>query len=913
MRLPELLPLLRRPAIALCLITIAWTMAASGAALPPYKDPQAPMQKRVDDLVSRMTLDEKISQLMNASPAVERLGVPAYNWWNEALHGVARAGRATVFPEAIGLAATWDQKLMLRVATAISDEGRAKHNEFVRRGKRNIYQGLTFWSPNINLFRDPRWGRGMETYGEDPYLTGTMAVQFIRGLQGDDPKYLKTVATAKHFAVHSGPESERHTFDARVSETDLRDTYLAQFEMAIKEGGAYSVMCAYNSLDGLPACANPALLTGILRGEWKFKGYVVSDCGAITDIYETHKAAPDAVHGTPRAVKAGTDLTCGREFWALLPAVQQGLINESEIDSALKRLLLARFKLGEFDPPAMVPFTKIPYSVNDSAEHKALALETARKSIVLLKNDDGLLPLSKTGKTIAVIGPNADDMNVMLGNYNGDPSAPVTPLQGIRRKLGPGAKVLYARGSDQAENMPVYEVVPGSALFTSDGKDRKHGLKGEYFATANFDSKLPRIQRDNFFVPGKMVTIADPKPVLTRIDAKIDFQWWDGTPDPRIPDDDIGVRWTGFLAPPVTGTYRLGGYGFNAWEIYLDGKQVAHFNNIHERSYDYGMVELQAGKLYPITVQLHNYLNDANMQLVWAVPGKDYAQEALETAKKADVVALFLGLSPRLEGEEMKVQVEGFSGGDRISLDLPKMQDDLLHRIVELNKPTVLVLLNGSAVAVNWARDHVKSIVELWYPGQAGGSAIADVLFGDYNPAGRLPVTFYKSADQLPPFTDYAMKGRTYRYFQGEPLFPFGYGLSYTRFSYRNLSVPEEVPAGSEIKLSVEVENSGKVAGEEVVQLYVKNASGGENAPIRSLEGFQRIALKPGEKKQVEFTLAAHQLSAIGADSKRAITPSQYEISVGGKQPGFQGALDAATTEVLTKSVRLTGAPQLLD
>ncbi len=871
------------------------------------------MQRRVDDLVSRMTLDEKISQLMSASPAVERLGVPAYNWWNEALHGVARAGRATVFPEAIGLAATWDQKLMLRVATAISDEGRAKHNEFVRLGKRNIYQGLTFWSPNINLFRDPRWGRGMETYGEDPYLTGKLAVQFIRGLQGNDPKYLKTVATAKHFAVHSGPESERHTFDAKVSEADLRDTYLAQFEMAIKEGGAYSVMCAYNRLAGEPACANPRLLTGILRDEWKFKGYVVSDCGAITDIYTTHKAAPNAEQGTASAVKAGADLTCGQEFRALAPAVKQGLIQESEIDTALKRLLLARFKLGEFDPPALVPFTKIPYRANDSAEHKALALETARKSIVLLKNDGGLLPLSKTGMTIAVIGPNADDVDVMLGNYNGDPSAPVTPLQGIRRKLGPGAMVLYARGSDQAENMPVYEVVPTSALFTTNGPDRKPGLKGEYFATANFDPKLPRVHRDSFFVPGKLATLADPKPVLTRIDPKVDFQWWDGSPDPRIPDDDIGVRWSGYLAPPVTGTYRLGGYGFNAWEIYLDGKQVARFNNIHERSYDYGTVELQAGKLYPITVQLHNYLNDANMQLVWAVPGKDYPQEAIETAKKADVVALFLGLSPRLEGEEMKVQVEGFSGGDRISLDLPKLQDDLLHRIVGLNKPTVLVLMNGSAVAVNWARDHVKSIVELWYPGQAGGNAIADVLFGDYNPAGRLPVTFYKSADQLPPFTDYAMQGRTYRYFKGEPLFPFGYGLSYTKFSYGKLDVPQEVAAGADVKLSVEVQNSGKVTGEEVVELYVRNTAADDSAPIRSLQGFERVMLRPGEKKQLQFILTARQLSAIGADNKREVTPGEYEISVGGKQPGFHGLLDAATTEVITKSIGLTGAAKILD
>jgi beta-glucosidase len=410
-----------------------------------------------------------------------------------------------------------------------------------------------------------------------------------------------------------------------------------------------------------------------------------------------------------------------------------------------------------------------------------------------------------------------------------------------------------------------------------------------------------------------MVTVADPKPVLTRIDAKIDFQWWDGTPDPRIPDDDIGVRWTGFLAPPVTGTYRLGGYGFNAWEITLDGKQVAHFNNIHERSYDYGTVDLQAGKLYPITVQLHNYLNDANMQLVWAVPGKDYTREALETAKKADVVALFLGLSPRLEGEEMKVPVEGFAGGDRISLNLPKIQDELLRAIAGLNKPTVLVLMNGSAVAVNWAKDNVKSIVELWYPGQAGGTAIADVLFGAYNPAGRLPVTFYKSAEQLPPFTDYSMKGRTYRYFQGEPLFPFGYGLSYTKFTYRNLHMPVEAQAGADVKVSVEVENTGKLAGEEVVQLYVKNLGGGETAPIRSLEGFQRIALKPGEKKLVEFTLAARRFSSTGTDNERTVTPGQYEISVGGKQPGFHGLLDAATTEVITKSIRVTGGAFALD
>ena len=915
MRLQKSNSSLRLSALAAYLAALTCALVAPGADLSLYKDPKAAIEKRVDDLVSRMTLEEKVAQLMSNAPAIARLDVPAYNWWNECLHGVARAGRATVFPETIGLAATWDTDLALRVATAISDEGRAKHHEFVRQGKRNIYQGLTFWTPNINLFRDPRWGRGMETYGEDPYLTGKMAAHFIKGLQGNDPKYLKTVATAKHYAVHSGPESGRHSFDAAVSESDLRDTYLPQFEMAIKEGGAFSVMCSYNRVDGAPACASPRLLQQIMRDEWKFPGYVVSDCGAIGDIWEGHKFTATAEEGSSRAVKAGTDLACGGEYTALLPAVKQGLIKESEIDVSVKRLFLARFKLGMFDPQELVPYSRIPYNVNDSVAHKALALEAVRKSIVLLKNEDGLLPLKKSVKTIAVIGPNADDVNVMLGNYNGDPSSPVTPLEGIRRKLGPGAKVLYARGSDLAENMPVYEVVPTSALFTSDGADRRPGLKAEYFDQADFDGKPHSTQEHTFAKTGHAL-VQDPaklKPVLTRIDPKIDFQWWDGTPDPRIPNDDIGVRWTGFLAPPVSGSYRLGGYGFNAWEITLDGKPVAQFNNIHERSYEYGSVELQAGKLYPITVQLHNFLNDANMQLVWAIPGKDYAQEAIETAKKADVVTLFLGLSPRLEGEEMKVQVEGFSGGDRVSLDMPKMQEELLKRIVELNKPTVLVLMNGSALAINWAHDNVKAIVELWYPGQAGGAAIADVLFGDYNPAGRLPVTFYKSAADLPAFTEYSMKGRTYRYFHGEPLFPFGYGLSYTKFTLANTHAPAQAVAGDDVKLSIEVQNSGAMAGEEVVQLYVRNVNGGETVPIRTLQGFQRIALKPGEKKQVEFTVTARQFSSTGADNRRVVFPGDYEISVGGQQPGFSGALNASTSAVFTKSVRLTGDKHFLD
>src|ERR1700691_5454258 len=816
-----------------------------------YKDPTQPLEKRVDDLLSRMTLEEKASQLLSASPAIERLGVPAYDWWNECLHGVARAGRATVFPETIGVAATWDTGLVLRMATAISDEARAKHHEFVRRGKHGIYQGLTFWTPNINLFRDPRWGRGMETYGEDPYLTSRMAVQFIRGLEGDDPRYLKTVATAKHYAVHSGPESSRHVFDAVVSETDLRDSYLPHFEAAIQEGGAFSVMCAYNSVDGLPACANPRLLGDILRNEWGFHGYVVSDSGAIGDIHQGHKAAKTAVEGVAMAVKAGTDLDCGLEYENVVPAVREGLMTEKDVDTALRRLLTARFKLGMFDPPEMVRWARIPCSVNDSAEHRKLALEVARKSIVLLKNEGGVLPLNRRTKTIAVIGPNADSVEVLLGNYNGQPSHPVTPLAGIREKVGPGTRVLYARGSDLADGMPLFETIPVGALFTSNSADRHAGLRGEYFGAAAFNGRAYFSQA---FVSQAMrkaaVIPTNPQPLFTRIDAQVDFDWRDGAPRADMDDDNFGVRWTGYLAPPVSGKYQLGATGLNAYEVYLDGKRLVARDNVHERGYEYETVELQAGKLYPIRVDFHEVHGDADIRLVWAPPHGSYEDEALTVDGQGGVVLMFLGLSPRLEGQEMKVQVEGFSGGDRVRLGIPRVQEALLQRVSALGKPVVLVLLNGSAVAVNWAREHVPAIVELWYPGQAGGTALADVLFGDYSPAGRLPVTFYQSENPLPALDDYNMKGRTYRYFEGEPLYPFGYGLSYTTFSYRNLQAPDDARAGVPVRVSVEVENSGKRDGEEVVQLYVKYPG-----VVRELQGFERVPLHAGERKTVEFTV----------------------------------------------------------
>ncbi|HUX56374.1 MAG TPA: glycoside hydrolase family 3 C-terminal domain-containing protein [Bacteroidales bacterium] len=689
----------------------------------PYQNPSLTLEVRVNDLVGRMSLDEKIGQMMNTAPAVDRLGIPAYDWWNECLHGVGRAGLATVFPQAIGLGATWDEDLIFRVSTAISDEARAKHHEYVRNGSRKRYQGLTFWTPNINIFRDPRWGRGQETYGEDPFLTGRIGVQFIKGLQGDDPKYFKTIATVKHFAVHSGPEPERHSFDAMTDERDFRETYLPQFEMGIKEGKAYSVMCAYNRYNGETCCGSDALLNGILRLEWGFDGYIVSDCGAIRDIYNGHRVVATPAEAAALAVRSGTDLECSNVYRNLKDAVDKNLITEEEIDVALKRLFTARFRLGMFDPPELVEFSKIPYSVLDSEKNKELAKETALKSIVLLKNENNLLPLKKRIGTVAVIGPNSDQSFVLLGNYNGIPSDPITPLRGIKEELAGISEVLYAQGCN----------------------------------------------------------------------------WVAGMPEQKPAD------------------------------------------------------ELKA--------------------------------EALEVAKKADVVIMCMGITPRLEGEEMKVSVDGFIGGDRTRIDLPDVQLDLIKAINSLGKPVVLVLLNGSALAINWEKDNIPAIIETWYGGQAAGSALADVIFGDYNPGGRLPVTFYKSVEDLPDFTDYKMNNRTYRYFTGEPLYQFGYGLSYTSFKYSKFRVAKTYNTGDTVKISVDVKNTGKIAGDEVVQLYISNLSSTVPVPVRALKAFRRVHLNPGETRTASFSIVPDAFSVIDEQNKRVIKPGMFEITVGGGQP----------------------------
>ena len=680
-----------------------------------------PTEERVDLLISQMTIQEKIDQLVYTSKAIVRLNVPEYNWWNECLHGVARAGYATVFPQSITIAGSWDKDLMYRVATAISDEARAKHHEFLRQGKRGIYQGLTFWSPNINIFRDPRWGRGHETYGEDPYLTGQMGMQFVKGLQGDDPKYLKVVATAKHYAVHSGPEPLRHKFNAKVSERDLRETYLPAFRTLIMDGGAYSVMGAYNQFRDYPCCASPEL-NNILRNEWGFDGYVVSDCWAVSDFYKYQGFSKDAAEAAAIAVKSGTDLNCGNSYPHLKEAFERGIIEEKDLDIAVKRLFLARFKLGMFDSEEEVPYAQIPFSVNTSKEHTILSLEAAQKSIVLLKNnrlsgqEKHILPLSKDIKTIAVIGPNADNWEALIGNYNGIARNPITVLKGFKNKLK-NTQVLFAEGSHLAEGVSNLHPISGAYLVTEEGNP---GVVGEYFA----NSKL------------------EGEPAFTRVDKAINFYWEFDAPAPELPNDDFSIRWTGYIVPPVTGTYNIGSWGMPTLNVWFEGEKILGHSSQHHAFHHEKAIELEVGKKYKFVYEYKNWYGDGDAKLMWTLPNPDMKKDAIEIAKQADVVVLVLGLSQRLEGEEMSIHVDGFEGGDRTHLKLPQTQRDLMHAIEKTGKPTILVLLNGSALAVNWADENLEAIISAGYPGQEGGNGIADVLKGDVNPSGKLPDSF---------------------------------------------------------------------------------------------------------------------------------------------------------------------------
>ncbi|HEV2136244.1 MAG TPA: glycoside hydrolase family 3 C-terminal domain-containing protein [Terracidiphilus sp.] len=843
---------------------------AQEAQTLPYMNTSLSPEQRAADLVSRMTLEEKASQLVNDAHAIPRLHVPAYNWWSEALHGVIDSG-VTEFPEPIGLGATFDQPGVHAMATDIGIEGRIKHVQDVRAGHVGIMGGLDFWAPNLNIFRDPRWGRGQETYGEDPFLTGRMGVAFVTGMQGDDPKYYRVISTPKHYDVHSGPEPTRHFADVDVTRHDQLDTYEPAFRAAVVEGKAGSVMCAYNAINGQPACANQFTLQDQLRGKWGFQGYVVSDCDAVRDIFTGHHYRVTQAQASAISLERGMDNECygggpgakdDSEYKPYIEAVQQGYLSESAIDTAVIRLFTARIRLGMFDPPDMVPYSKIPESELSSPEHRALARKLADESMVLLKND-GALPLKSNVRSIAVVGPLADQTQVLLGNYAGRPTHTVSMLEGLKAAF-PNAKITFVAGTQFLRNDG--NPVPDSLLTTPDGKP---GLKAVY---SEFQGFGPR-------------QASNQPPLATRVEPNINLTE-SNLPSEAAGKKTLSVQWSGFLNPPDSGDYLIGLRGDGFGRLTVDGKPVAMLRGqAGATTAKLGRVHLDKGEKVALNVFYGSRDSAPSAQLIWAKVNSAPSQEAIAAAKNADVVIAVVGITSELEGEEMPVSEPGFLGGDRTSIDLPEPEENLVQAVAATGKPLVVVLMNGSALAVNWINDHANAVLESWYSGEEGGNAIADTLSGKNDPAGRLPVTFYKDVGQLPNFEDYSMADRTYRYFKGKPLYPFGYGLSYTKFSYSDLSLPDSsVNAGDPVNADVTVTNTGKVAGDEVVELYLKFPPVA-GAPNLALRGFQRIHLDPGASQKVHFELKNRDLGMVTADGHPIIAGGEYTISIGGGQP----------------------------
>lgn len=893
---------------AVLLASCALTLSAVGADPAGEKSAQGDVRAladaRASALVAKMTMDEKIGQLVNVAPAIPRLGIPAYNWWTESLHGAQGSVPTTNFPEPVGLAATFDAPLINSVAAVISKENRALHVLSRQTGHLGrIGTGLDTWSPNINLFRDPRWGRGQETYGEDPYLTARMGVAYITGMQGPNPDLPDIIATPKHYAVHSGPESTRHVADVPVSAHDLEDTYLPAFRAAIVEGHAGSIMCAYNRVDGQPACASELLLQNRLRGAWGFKGYVVSDCDAVKDIADNHKYTPDQATAVAAAMKLGVDNEChndtlGANGAAVVDryreAVQRGLLTSEDIDRALVRLFSARYRNGDLAGFKTISAPGLPLT---TPEHGALALKTAEKSIVLLKND-GLLPLDKPGVKIALIGPLADSTHVLRGNYSSMQSAPaVSVLAGIKKAM-PGATVNHV---PFGPSLTDGDSIPVSALRTPDGKP---GLKAEYFNATYVPPPLSNITGTYWErAEQEKARLAKfkyaAKPVVSRVEPGIAAR---GN-SLAATADNHRVVWTGFLVPPESGTYRVGLTGYMG-SVALDGKEIASLKHAKWGGMpEMTDIKLVKGKRYPIRVvsEAHGM---SGIDVKWQRVSDHPDEEMKAAAAKSDVIVAVVGLSSDLEGEEMPVKVEGFAGGDKTSLDLPADQRAMLEQAKATGKPLVVVVMNGSPVALQWAKANAAAIVETWYSGEAGGQAIANVLAGKTNPAGRLPLTFYASVADLPPFDDYAMKGRTYRYFQGTPVYPFGYGLSYTTFSYGPVTTePVNGAVENGLKVTTEVANTGQRDGEEVAQLYLTPPAF-EGAPRLALRGFQRLSLKAGERKTVSFVLSPRDLSFVAADGTRQIMPGQYKVDVGSGQPAPDVSHQMATVTA-TKTVKL--------
>ncbi|WP_184541944.1 glycoside hydrolase family 3 C-terminal domain-containing protein [Mucilaginibacter sp. FT3.2] len=827
----------------------------------PYQNYKLDFTTRVNDLVSRMTLEEKVSQMLNSSPAIPRLAVPAYDWWNEVLHGVARTPfKVTVYPQAIAMAATFDRQSLNQMADYAALEGRAVHNKALQMGRAGErYMGLTYWTPNINIFRDPRWGRGQETYGEDPFLTAAMGNAFVKGLQGDDPKYLKAAACAKHYAVHSGPEPLRHVFNADVSNYDLWDTYLPAFKKLVIDAKVAGVMCAYNAYKTQPCCGSDLLMVDILRNQWHFSGYVTSDCWGIDDFFKNHKTHANAEDASADAVLHGTDVECGTDaFKSLVAAVKDGRIAEKQIDISVKRLFMTRFRLGMFDPPEIVKYAQTPASVLESPAHQEHALKMARQSIVLLKNADHILPLSKSIKKIVVLGPNADNPISILGNYNGTPSTATTVYQGIRQKL-PNAEVVYEKAINFTnDTMLVYTDV--AQQYHSDGHQ---GFRAEYF--------------NNRELKG------DPE---VRYEETIAHAWQEGEGvTSTIKARDFSARYSTIFSAVNESAITFEVEGDDGYRLMIDGKEVLNAWTRNRWGAQQYKLPTEPGKSYQISLEFWQGDGKANIRLSAGNYQKTDADALANRIKDADAIVYVGGISPQLEGEEMKVNYPGFNGGDRTSIALPAAQTDFLKTLQATGKPVVFVMMTGSALAIPWESANIPSIVNAWYGGQAAGTAVADVLFGDYNPAGRLPVTFYKSDKDLPDFTDYSMNNRTYRYFQGDPLYGFGYGLSYTTFKYHNLVMPAVVKRGKALHLSVMVTNSGQLAGDEVVQIYVIHHHQQIKVPLKALKGFARIYLKPGESRRLRFSLLPGDLAVTNVNGGLVELKGQMTISAGGSQP----------------------------
>lgn len=837
-----------------------------------------PVEQRVNDVVSRLTLEEKVNQMLNATPAIPRLGIPAYDWWNEVLHGVARTPyKATSYPQAIGMAATWDTNSLKLMAQFSATEGRAVHNLAIEKNKTgDRYVGLTYWTPNINIFRDPRWGRGQETYGEDPFLTAKLGAAFVRGLQGDDKKYLQAAACAKHFAVHSGPEPSRHSDNFNPSAYDLWDTYLPAFKELVTKADVAGVMCAYNAINTQPCCASDLLMNDILRKQWKFTGYVTSDCWAIDDFFRYHKTHKDSTSSAIDAVIHGTDVECGRTVYlALIDAVKKGLIKESQLDISLKRLFTIRYRLGMFDPPSMVKFAQTPASVLESDAHKTHALKMARQSIVLLKNQNNTLPLSKKVKKIAVVGPNADNTIAVLGNYNGIPSKVVSVLQGLKEKLGDGVEVVYEKAINFTnDTLLVHKNI--SSLYQYEGKP---GVKAEYF--------------DNEKLEGL--------PVLTKTEQEINHHWPEGeTPYPGLKSTHYSARYTTYITADKDEVMNFESEANDGYKVMVNDSIVVDVWERNRWGSKQFNLPVKKGITYKIEMSFRQSEGDATVKLFAGNYMKTDFTALANRLKDADAIIFAGGISPQLEGEEMPVTVPGFKGGDRTSIMLPAVQTELMKALKETGKPVVFVMLTGSAIAIPWEDENIPAIVNAWYGGQAAGTAVADVLFDDYNPAGRLPVTFYKSDTDLPDFSEYSMNNRTYRYFKGEALYPFGYGLSYTTFNYSNLKTPAAISSGKSIMVSTAIKNTGKLDGEEVVQLYLTHQNVNGIAPQKALKGFKRITLKAGATKTITFSLTPEDLSLVSEDGKLYQPKGKIILSIGGGQPGVQ---NKTTSNVISKTI----------